>query len=656
MRALLLGACALAMAATSAARAKDLTLAIGDIEAPSFSARAVRAVLAGPQLRELTVDIGRLTVAGRTWQGVKLTCAALEQGRVTITCPRGVLHAPVNMAVSFSYAGRSGAFVVEATPSGDEAWRIAGTLAGERRAFDVTFKNARLEMLAPWLPKNAPTLKGGRISGAGKIADRAINARIEIAGAAFADASGLHAGEKLGGTLEVDGAREGEGWRWQGRVAWRGGDVFWQPLFLSGKGQRLELDASTARGVTQVRSGRLELPDIGTIDFNATWDHSKGALVGLEARGNRLRVAPLYDQVLNPAMQQPTLSDMRAEGEANITVRAAARGVESAEVELNGVSFEDRQRRFAVFGASGRIPWHRDQDTTGEVAFKGAELLKVPIGAATLPLRLRGMRVAIDAARIPVLDGAVTLKGFAAVRVGDEWRWRFSSEIAPLSMEQLTQALLSPVMHGTLSGVIPEVRYRRGTVSVDGTFVMRAFDGVISATGLELNGAFGRTPRLHGDIEMKNLDLELLTRTFDFGTITGRVDASVQGLELVNWEPVRFDARIASSPGRYPRRISQRAVQNISALGGAGAAAAIQRSFLRFFDTFGYDRLGLSCKLENKVCQMDGIERAPQGYVIVKGGGIPAISVIGYNRAVDWLEFVGRLKRITQENVKPVVK
>jgi hypothetical protein len=124
----------------------------------------------------------------------------------------------------------------------------------------------------------------------------------------------------------------------------------------------------------------------------------------------------------------------------------------------------------------------------------------------------------------------------------------------------------------------------------------------------------------------------------------------------VGWQPVRFDARIASSAGSYPRKISQRAVQNISALGGAGAAAAIQRSLLRFFEQFGYDRLGLSCRLENGVCQMDGIERAPQGFVIVKGGGIPAISVIGYNRAVDWAELVERLKRITQENVKPIVK
>jgi hypothetical protein len=191
---------------------------------------------------------------------------------------------------------------------------------------------------------------------------------------------------------------------------------------------------------------------------------------------------------------------------------------------------------------------------------------------------------------------------------------------------------------------------------MDGALRINAFDGTISATGVEMIEPFGRAPRLHANVDMKRLDLELLTRTFDFGTITGRADASVQGLELVNWQPSRFDLRIQSSAGTYPKRISQRAVQNISALGGAGAAAAIQRSLLRFFDQFGYERLGLSCRLANGVCEMDGIEKAPQGYVIVKGGGIPAISVIGYNRTVNWRELVDRLQRITSENVKPVVK
>jgi hypothetical protein len=155
---------------------------------------------------------------------------------------------------------------------------------------------------------------------------------------------------------------------------------------------------------------------------------------------------------------------------------------------------------------------------------------------------------------------------------------------------------------------------------------------------------------------MKNLDLGLVTRTYSFGSITGRIDASVSGLELVNWQPVKFDVSLMSSAGEYPRKISQAAVQNISALGGAGAAAAIQRSVLRFFDQFGYDRLGWRCKLDNGVCEMGGIENAPQGYVIVKGGGIPAITVIGYNRQVSWDELLNRLKRVTQGNVKPVIQ
>jgi hypothetical protein len=133
------------------------------------------------------------------------------------------------------------------------------------------------------------------------------------------------------------------------------------------------------------------------------------------------------------------------------------------------------------------------------------------------------------------------------------------------------------------------------------------------------------------------------------------VDVDVKGLELVRWKPVRFDARLESSPGDYSRTISQRAVENISALGGAGAAA-LQRSFLRFFERFRYRRLGLSCRLAGGVCEMGGVAEAPGGYVIVEGGGIPAITVIGYNRAVGWSELLERLQRITQENVRPVIQ
>ena len=89
-------------------------------------------------------------------------------------------------------------------------------------------------------------------------------------------------------------------------------------------------------------------------------------------------------------------------------------------------------------------------------------------------------------------------------------------------------------------------------------------------------------------------------------------------------------------------------------MGHAGAAAAIQRSFLGFFERFGYRRIGLSCVLRDGVCDMDGISPRGDGFMLIEGGGIPALSVVGYNRRVDWPELIERLRRVT--DAKPVVK
>jgi hypothetical protein len=53
---------------------------------------------------------------------------------------------------------------------------------------------------------------------------------------------------------------------------------------------------------------------------------------------------------------------------------------------------------------------------------------------------------------------------------------------------------------------------------------------------------------------------------------------------------------------------------------------------------------------------MDGITPKDGGYVIVEGGGIPAVSVMGYNRAVDWQELITRLARVTREGSAPIIQ
>ena len=174
-------------------------------------------------------------------------------------------------------------------------------------------------------------------------------------------------------------------------------------------------------------------------------------------------------------------------------------------------------------------------------------------------------------------------------------------------------------------------------------------------TNLTMQNPLGITPILNADIALRNLDLGSLTRTFSFGAIEGKLDGDIDDLQLQNWKPVKFDAVVQSSPGKYPKKISQRAVENISALGGAGAAA-IQRSFLQFFKQFNYEKMGLSCKLRNDVCEMNGIASTQGGYVIVKGSGIPAITVLGYNHTVGWSELLARIKRVTDGNSKAIVK
>jgi hypothetical protein len=333
------------------------------------------------------------------------------------------------------------------------------------------------------------------------------------------------------------------------------------------------------------------------------------------------------------------------------------RGLRGADVQLSRLSFEDKtQRRFALFDVNGRVPWRAQQSTQAQISAKGGELLKMPLGAFELPLQMNGLHFSLKQLRVPLLDGHASVRDFVARSDRDSGEWQFTGGIEGVSMARFTAALGLPVMHGTLAVQLPMVRHVKSLLRVDGALSLKVFDGMIEANNLVLLDVFGKAPRVQADISMKNLDLGLVTRTYSFGSITGRIDASVSGLELVNWQPVKFDVKLMSSAGEYPRKISQAAVQNISALGGAGAAAAIQRSVLRFFDQFGYDRLGWSCKLENDVCEMGGIENAPQGYMIVKGGGIPAITVMGYNRQVSWDELLNRLKRVTQGNVKPVIQ
>jgi hypothetical protein len=200
------------------------------------------------------------------------------------------------------------------------------------------------------------------------------------------------------------------------------------------------------------------------------------------------------------------------------------------------------------------------------------------------------------------------------------------------------------------------VRYADEVLDLEGGLQVEVFDGRVALDALTLERPFGVAPTLAADIALSALDLKPLTGAFGFGEITGRLDGQVRGLRLVDWAPVAFDADLHTTRGgKESRRISRRAVDDLSRVGGAGLVAGLQTQVLKLFETFGYARIGLKCRLANNVCHMDGVEPSGNGYTIVEGSGLPRITVIGHQRQVDWPVLLARLKAAT-EGQAPIVE
>ncbi len=644
-----------ALLLAAAGYARQFTLDIDDVSGAGFSARGIRAVYANGGVG---LQIGALTLGTQSWKNIRLDCAALSLARERIACDDGWLTVADKIPISFSYEAGMRVLNVALKPGKHESWSLILQPGARGNDLVVRIDGGRIERLAAWLPPDLPKPGAGVVNGGIRYgSDGRMAATLAVSGAAFSDASGLHAGEKIDLSLVASAAPAAGRLRWAAELTWSGGEVFWQPVYLKSARQQLTVGGTLdAKGV-RIERGALHYPDIGSMAFSGNYSIDTHKLTDGNFSAQSIPFAPLYQTILRPFLADSSLSDLHTGGKVSAVVRVDERGLQSMDIRLDDVSLEDRtQHRFALSGMSGSVPWHAREQTQASLTVAGGELLKMPLGRFAIALGMNGMRFELKPLRVPLLDGYLDVRDFAARAGSASWYWQFSGDIGGISMDRLTAALGLPVMHGTLAARIPLVRHIQSSLRVDGVMNLKVFDGEIEAKNLVLLDIFGKAPRVRADVNLRNLDLELLTRTYSFGTITGRIDAHIGGLELVNWQPVKFDVKLISSPGDYPRKISQAAVQNISALGGAGAAAAIQRSFLQFFEQFGYDKLAWNCKLENGICDMSGVEDRPPGYVLVKGGGIPAITVIGYNRKVDWPELLNRIKRVTQGNSPPIVK
>lgn len=630
-----------------------LSISIGDIEHPAFSARDLRLDIGASGA---LLSIAHLRLPGREFKQVRGECDRLTWRRGGLDCESGRLGAAgFKERLPLRFSWRDGGLEVIVQPDASERWFVKRAPDGD---LEVDIAGGRLERLAALLPLPAGWKADGRLEGRLRLDAAKMEGRLAVKGGSFSDASGEHAAEKLAGRLDFVARRQGTGWNWESEARWEDGEIYWQPFYGKADGQQLKARGRLDANRLQVADAKLVLPGVGEVTGGVEWDRSAGKLLAARLESAGLDLARRGAAYLNPILTPQGVPEMKFGGRMSFSLHWDQQGLSTVGLGLDDVSISETHGRFSASGIFGGLPWHREATLEGYLKVGGAKAGAFTFGAFELPLMVQPDRFSVNQAEIPFLDSQLQINHLVwrKSKKRQAWEGDLSLSILPVALVDLTRAFGLPAMSGTLSGSFPHLRYREGAAYLDGALVIQVFEGYLNCTHLRLEDPFGPVSRLTADIEAQRINLGQMTEVFSFGRITGYADAEIKGLELAGWKPVKFDAKVVSSPGSYRKRISQRAVQNISSLGGAGAGAALQATFLRFFEEFGYERIGISCVLRGGVCEMGGVENVPAGYVMVKGGGIPALSVIGYNRRVDWAELVDRLKGIASNNVSPVIK
>ncbi len=342
-------------------------------------------------------------------------------------------------------------------------------------------------------------------------------------------------------------------------------------------------------------------------------------------------------------------------------------GRRGRKIQLNTILKElylDFNQKIAVSNLNGELNWnnHKNsvQSPVSHINWEEIQLAKLPFGTTRLKFVAFSDQVKLlQEADIPLFDGALQINSLKLNRLGKPISEQDKSTgmiisidglIKPVSLKLISEHFNWPLLDGKLSAVIPETTYTRHLLTVGGAMMMRVFDGTIIFKDLKIEHPLDDSARFFANIDLLNLDLKSLTKTFNFGEIEGRMDGKIRNLELYDWSPVAFDASFGTPKNDKSRhRISQRAIDNLSSLGGA--SGILSRSFLSVFETFRYDKIGLSCRLKNNICYMDGVEpKGDNAYYIVKGSGLPRIDVMGFQKAVNWEVLINRLKNIQSAN------
>jgi len=645
-------------------RATDVAIALRRDDAGRLAARLSAARL------ELPPPIGpRDAVAGE--------CGDLVVTARRFTCKDFVLEtvgAPpdgLRLAGRVDYWRDSGAMDWALVLPADEygEMRFSGRLDDEGWTVDVKAVDWPVESLVALgalLELSLPSLAGRLdLSLVARGRDAGLDGVVfELTGRELAGGNDAGTVDAEGLALELRGSAwaDGERLAFDVRGAAAAGEAYIEPVYANLADHPVRLTARGLAGKRSLALTQLVLDQDATIHADASAELTRDGdgswrIDSARVRLPRAQLPGAYTVLLQPFLAGTALDTLETSGLLRGELTVSGGTIDEVWLELVDVDLDDQQARLAIYGLSGDLAWApaRDDLMTARarplnLRWSGGFIYGIPFGKAQVRMDAWGGRWALAyPVSIPLLDGALEIDTleFGDVAAGDD-TLLFDARLTPVSMRELSRALDWPPLSGRLSGTLPRLSHADGVLALGGELTAQVFSGTVAIRELRIQRPLQPRARLQAEVELQGLELAELTEALSFGLMTGRLNGYVRGLEMIDWAPVAFDARLYTPPGdRTRKRISQRAVDNIASLGGGGAGV-LSTGFLRFFEDFSYDAFALGCRLERNVCAMSGLEARDQGYVILRGRGLPRIDVMGFAQRVSWSALVEQLAGILE--------
>ena len=601
---------------------------------------------------------------------VDVQCSQFSWQDNTIVCKKGKaklklhnLH-PNPIAFSFSLTEQKSSFSIKSLKLAKGSLSLIAKEQGEYWAVSIKTKNLKLKDLHSYLPKQKrliDDISNGRINADIKASGNSRGLNSVLIKALFKQVSlqanqGKTAIESVTAEWDLQAKLKNGEWQWQNSNKINQGELYQEPVYLKVKDNGLTLTANgkwLEQGEILLQQAifnhhdAIELKAQGLIKYQPAFSVENAHI------STKIDKAELFsNQYILPFIEQTALEGFKFQGKLNAEIDIKQSSVTQVLADIQSLSVTDDSNRFAINKAKGVINWSNNPAFTGasKIQWDKLKIRAIPIEASQLHFLFKQKQLTLlEQTSIPLLDGSLDIKQFKWQNiVQEEPKVYFEGGINQLSLEKLSNALDWTPLSGNISGHIPGVNYENKTLTVNGELLVKLFDGTVKINKLSSSGLFTDFSKFSMEMEIENLDLYEITQKFKIGGMEGRISGYVKNLYLENWQPVTFYAWLGTPENDDSRRrISQKAVENIASIGGGGAAGVISKGFLRFFDTFNYERLGFGCYLHQGVCQLMGVEAAEQGYYLVKGGGIPRIDIMGYNTQVDWNVLMERLSRIS---------